>query len=197
VITVTWGAACRPKHGQSISGDTFIVQPLSNDALLVGVIDGLGGGQEAARAAQGAAAAIRANPERPLPDLVNRAHAAIQGTRGAVIGLLRMDLAHGGLTFIGVGNIGIHALSQRAIKPISKNGILGYRMPSLLELSYMFDPGDCFVLFSDGISSRFTLDRTLAASAPPQEFADTVLQQYGKTIDDATVVVVGTAGTRA
>jgi serine/threonine protein phosphatase PrpC len=196
VITVCWGAALRPKHGQTICGDAFVVQPLAGDALLVAVVDGLGGGAEAAHAAQGALASISSAPERTLPDLLSRAHNAIHGTRGAVIGLLRLDLARARLAYIGVGNIGVHAYSQRPIKPISKNGILGYRMPTLLELSYTFDPGDCFVLFSDGISSRFTLDRTLGGGAPAQELADTVLERYGKTTDDATVVVIGTTGTR-
>lgn len=190
VTTLTWGAVCRPKHGQSVSGDVYLVLPLAGDALLATVIDGLGGGEEAARAALGAAATIRANPERPLQELIQRSHTAIHGTRGAVIGLLLFDLLRRRLSYVGVGNIGVYAYSQNPIKPISKNGILGYRMPSLLELSYSYNQGDVFVVFSDGISSRFTLDRALNGATDPQELAETILKQYGKATDDATVVVI-------
>lgn len=192
MTSATWGAVCRPKHGQSVSGDIYFVQPLPANALLLSIVDGLGGGEEAAKAARGAVASICAHPERPLQELIQRAHTAIQGTRGAVIGLLRVDLAAHLLSYVGVGNIGFHAYSVSAIKPISKNGILGYRMPSLLELTYTFDPGDTFVLYSDGISARFSLDRTISPHLPPQALAEAMLEHYGKTIDDATALVLTT-----
>jgi negative regulator of sigma-B (phosphoserine phosphatase) len=59
---VSWGAALRPKRGQSISGDAYVVAPFTPHGLQVAVIDGLGGGEEAARAAQGAVAVISGSP---------------------------------------------------------------------------------------------------------------------------------------
>jgi phosphoserine phosphatase RsbX len=194
MIGATWGAVCRPKQGQTISGDTYLLHATA-DALLVAVIDGLGGGAEAAVASTGAASSIRAHPARPLQDIIQSAHHAIQGTRGAVIGLLRLTWATQQLAFIGVGNVGIHAYSRQPVKPISKGGILGYRLPPLLEQHHMFHPGDCFVLYTDGISSRLTLDRRLNVGLGPQSLADTVLQRYGKPTDDATVVVISITDT--
>src|ERR1700682_794522 len=43
---------------------------------------------------------------------------------------------------VGVGNIGGQASARQPTKPISKNGILGFRLPTLLELRYVYDPGD-------------------------------------------------------
>jgi len=83
--------------------------------------------------------------------------------------------------------------SRQMIKPISKNGILGFRLPTLLELHYIYDPGDIFVLYSDGVSSRFALDGQIDIRQPPQRIADQILAAYGKHIDDATVVVIKTA----
>jgi serine phosphatase RsbU (regulator of sigma subunit) len=189
-MSVSWGAACRPKEGQSVSGDVFVIEPFGTDGLQVAVIDGLGGGVEAARAADGAAMVIRSRPDYEPLDLIRQAHTALHNTRGAVIGLLTFDLKRRSATYIGVGNIGAQVYSSQAIKPISKNGILGYRLPQLLKLSYSYNFGDTFVLYSDGISSRFGLDTQLKHDQPPQTLADLILSRYGKMNDDATVVVV-------
>jgi serine phosphatase RsbU (regulator of sigma subunit) len=61
-------------------------------------------------------------------------------------------------------------------------------------LHYSYNSGDTFVLYSDGISSRFNLDGKIDMTLPPQTMADAILEQYGKTVDDATVVVVRDTG---
>lgn len=189
-MNVHWGGVCRPKSGQSISGDIYVIEPAGDTKVLAAIIDGLGGGTEAALAAEKAAAVLRARPEAPLQELINQAHRALHQTRGAVIGLLQLEWKERRMSYIGVGNIGVQVYSTLPIKPISKNGILGYRLPSLLQLNYSYNSGDTFVLYSDGISSRFGLDGKLDRSLSPQVLAETVLQQYGKTTDDATVLVL-------
>lgn len=193
-MTYTWGAVCRAKQGQSVSGDLYIVQELAEGRLLGVVVDGLGGGEEAARAARAAEAVISANPEWPLPHMIQQCHAALHSTRGAVIGVLKLDPDGHKINYMGVGNIGIHVYSRQPIKPISKNGILGFRLPALLELRYTYDPGDTFVLFSDGISSRFGQENNVDLRQPPQQISEGILKQYGKVIDDATVVTIKTSG---
>lgn len=189
-MSVSWGAACRPKEGQTVSGDIYVVEPFAAHGLQVAVIDGLGGGVEAARAADGAAMVIRSRPHAEPTELIRQAHTALHTTRGAVIGLLTLDMQSRAATYIGVGNIGVQVYSSQSIKPISKNGILGYRLPQLLKLSYSYNFGDTFVLYSDGVSSRFGLDTQINHTQPPQTFANHILDNYGKLNDDATVVVV-------
>ncbi|NTW02694.1 MAG: SpoIIE family protein phosphatase [Oscillochloris sp.] len=189
-MSASWGAVCRPKEGQSVSGDVFVIESFGASGLQVAVIDGLGGGTEAARAAEGAAVIIRAQPGLEPLDLIRQSHLALHNTRGAVIGLLTFHTQQRTATYIGVGNIGVQVYSSHSIKPISKNGILGYRLPQLLKLSYSYNFGDTFVLYSDGISSRFSLDAQINHAQPPQALAEMILQRYGKMNDDATVVVV-------
>jgi phosphoserine phosphatase RsbX len=189
-MSASWGAACRPKQGQTVSGDIYLVEPFGSSGLQVAVIDGLGGGQEAARAADGAAMVIRNRLNSDALDVIRQAHTALHNTRGAVIGLLTLNLHERVATYVGVGNIGVQVYSSHSIKPISKNGILGYRLPQLLKLTYTYNFGDTFVLYSDGISSRFSLDSQLNPSQSPQDFAQLILERYGKMSDDATVVVV-------
>jgi negative regulator of sigma-B (phosphoserine phosphatase) len=192
-VTWTWGAVCRAKQNQLVSGDIYIVQEYGEASLLAAVIDGLGGGEEAARAAHAAEQVIRQHIDWPLQELVQRSHVALHSTRGAVIGLLRLERDEHRVSYVGVGNIGVYVYSRQPIKPISKNGILGFRMPTLLEMHYAYDPGDIFVLYSDGVSSRFALDGQIAIKQPAQSMAEQILSTYGKQIDDATVVVVKTA----
>jgi negative regulator of sigma-B (phosphoserine phosphatase) len=191
-VSITWGAVCRAKQGQSISGDVYVVQEYAEDQALISIIDGLGGGAEAERAARLAAQLLERYPDLPLQELVRRSHAALHSTRGAVIGLLRLEQASSQATYVGIGNIGVQVYSRQPIKPISKNGILGFRMPSLLELRYVYDPGDIFVLYSDGVSSSFAQDNKIDIKQPPQRMAEQILATYGKHTDDATVVAVKT-----
>ncbi len=191
-MTWTWGAVCRAKQNQTVSGDLYVVQEHGEGRLIAAVVDGLGGGQEAARAAHAAEQVIRQHPEWPLQELVQRSHVALHSTRGAVIGLLRLDTQSHKVSYVGVGNIGAQVYSRQTIKPISKNGILGFRLPALLEMHYIYDPGDIFVLYSDGVSSRFALDGKIDIRQSPQHIAEQILELYGKYTDDATVVVIKT-----
>lgn len=191
-MTMTWGAACRAKQGQIISGDVYVVLEHGESSVLAAVIDGLGGGVEAERAARLAAQVLERHADYPLQELLRQSHTALHSTRGAVIGLLRLDQGANSASYVGVGNIGLQVYSRQPIKPISKNGILGFRLPTLLELRYMYDPGDIFVLYSDGVSGHFALDTKIDLKQAPQLLADQVLKSYGKLIDDATVLVIKT-----
>ena len=191
-MTVTWGAVCRAKQGQSISGDTYLVQEYDEERVLIAVIDGLGGGEEAARAAHAAQLAIQQYVGWPLQELIKRCHVALHSTRGAVMALLQLEQKIRKASYVGVGNIGVQVYSRQPIRPISKNGIIGYRIPTLLELSYIYDPGDIFVLYSDGVSSHFANDNKINIKLPAQDLAGQILETYGKQTDDATVVVIRT-----
>ncbi len=189
-MNAIWGAASRPKQSQMVSGDAFVVLPFSDNRLLVAVIDGLGGGEEAHNASEKAVAILHQHPGLGLKDLAQKTHLALHNTRGAVAALMQFDLGDRRISFVGVGNVGVYAHSTSAIRPISKNGILGYRLPVLLEMNYNYNSGDTFVLYSDGVSSRFSFDSTINYSVPPQDLADSILRAYGKSNDDATIVVV-------
>jgi negative regulator of sigma-B (phosphoserine phosphatase) len=107
-----------------------------------------------------------------------------------VMALMTFNLRLRSMSYVGVGNIGAHAYSRLPIKPISKNGIIGYRMPHLLKLAYSYNFGDTFVLYSDGVSSRFSLDTAIDSAQHPQSLADRILHTHGKDSDDATVLVI-------
>jgi len=183
------GIFSRPKKERQISGDACIVQE-GEGTILFGLIDGLGSGEEAARAARLAQACVKENRSAPLLDILQHCHAALRNTRGVVMGLLRVDLAAGQVRYVGVGNIGIYALTQHPFRPISYNGIVGYRLPRVLEFVGPYHSGDTFVLYSDGVDSRFQGDEALLRREnDPQRLAEAVAETYGKSDDDVSVLV--------
>jgi len=184
-----FGLVHRPKSGHNISGDAYLIKE-GEKTTLVCLVDGLGSGKAAAEAAQAAIRCVEVSSTLPLSDIMAKCHQALRGTRGAVMALLRISFAESTITFVGVGNIGIHVRSTTPIKPISKNGIVGYRLPRLQEFTYPYTPGDLFVLHTDGISSRFILNDGLWKEAQDvQAFADEIARNFGKDNDDITTLV--------
>ena len=185
-----FGIVHRPKSGRNISGDAYLIKE-GGEATLVCLVDGLGSGEAAAEAAQAAIRCVEVSSTLPLSDIMAKCHQALRGTRGAVMALLRVSFAESTITFVGVGNIGIHVRSTALIKPISRNGIVGHRLPRLQEFTYPYTPGDLFVLHTDGISSRFTLDGVLWTEGAQgvQTLADEIARNFGKENDDVTVLV--------
>ncbi len=207
-MTISVGHASRPKPGEMECGDRVVVVEGENE-VLVAVVDGLGHGPEAALAAKTAAAFVMANAALPLPELFSGCHRALASTRGAAMAALRVDAERATLTHCAVGNVELVALSRERIREISEPGILGGRFRRARESSYPLSPGDLFVLFSDGVSSRLELEpyKTMktfnAALASTQadfsayrrtlsapEIAKAVIRDHGKAHDDASCAVV-------
>jgi negative regulator of sigma-B (phosphoserine phosphatase) len=90
--------------GQDDSGDLEAVRRHARGAVIA-VIDGIGHGQEAAAAARRAHDIIAEDPQDSPIALVMRCHEALRNTRGVVLSIVSVDLAHGSLRWLGVGNV--------------------------------------------------------------------------------------------
>lgn len=184
------GAVNRSKVGNSISGDTYVFAE-DEQQTLVAVVDGLGAGEAAHEAAERARLCIGDNTRASLTDLLQLCHQALRGTRGAVMMLMRVDHTTDMVSFAGVGNVSVRVIGDAAIKPISRNGIVGYRMTSVREFRYPYTRGDVFILHSDGISTRFTVDEdwVRCPQTDLDQVAREIADQFGKD-DDVTIVVI-------
>ncbi|RLC74323.1 MAG: stage II sporulation protein E [Chloroflexi bacterium] len=186
------GIAHRPKRGEQVSGDAYVIAE-ADGAVTIGLVDGLGSGEAAAEASRRAVRCITLNSTADLRELVTRCHEELRGTRGAVMALLRINPKAETVSFVGVGNIGIYAWSAEPIRPVSRGGIVGhYRLPALREFTYHYTPGDLFVLYSDGVADGLIADKDLPALGriDPQAMADIIAQRYGVEHDDVTVITV-------
>lgn len=193
MVAVAVGIVSRARQGQSVSGDRIGIWRGTASTLLA-VVDGLGSGPAAAQAAEAALASVEQNREKPLREIFVLCHRALQATRGVVMALVCVDHHKASLSFAGVGNIGFSAASSEPMKPVSPNGLLGHRMPTLLEYRYQCTPGDLVVLHTDGISSRFVLHGGVAALSwsPPQELAQRIVKRFGRDDDVAVAVLLMT-----
>ncbi len=186
---MNYGIVHRPKPSRDVSGDAYLITE-QKDKVLIALVDGLGSGQAAAQASRKAVQCIKENSTLALGDIIRKCHQVLKGTRGAVMMLMHVDLAAEEVAFMGVGNVGVQVRSAKPIKPISKNGIVGYRLPRLQEFRYGYTPGDLFVLHSDGISSRFILNNPEGWNMDdPQALAEEIAQRFGKDNDDLTIII--------
>jgi phosphoserine phosphatase RsbX len=187
---VEWAYAGSPLEGDE-SGDAHLAELLPHGAFFA-VIDGLGHGPEAARAARAATAIIRENMALPLSEIVTACHDGLRPTRGAVMSLAMLDFESSTIHWCGVGNVEgaifPGSSSRRARDSIVlRGGVVGYRLPPLKVSSVSLRPRDMLVMVTDGIRSEFSAE--VDATADVQLVADTILQRCGKGTDDALVLV--------
>jgi len=188
------GVAERALVGEYRSGDRAVLVAYRGGAL-VGAIDGLGHGGDAADAAAVAAEVIAANPNEEPAQLIADCHRALSRTRGAVMTLAWFDLEGAArLSWTGVGNVEgrlVHATAGPGTPTegaFTKGGVVGYNLPSIRVTSAELLVGDVMVLATDGIDSGFA--QAIAEGGSAQAIADRILAGHGKEGDDALVVVV-------
>jgi anti-sigma regulatory factor (Ser/Thr protein kinase) len=187
----TWNVqvavASRPAAGATANGDAWLVRDYDG-RLLIALVDGLGHGEEAAQVAQKAIAYVEQHHRRSLTEVMQGCHETLQGTRGAVLGLALLDPRAGTFTYAGIGNTGVRVTGQGTVRPISLSGIVGYTMRRVREETFPCAPGDLIVMYTDGISERFDLSALLPQTPDLRALAETIVQNYGRENDDATVI---------
>jgi len=184
------GAASRCIPGETLNGDTYLMSHLSPVKTIAAIIDGLGHGKEAHIASNIIKEQILIKSELPLNELIKYIHLAARGTRGAVIGIVFINIETSKLYFVGIGNIEGFILSASGKKSlISFGGIIGHniRTPHIFE--FPFNSGDSVCLFSDGINTRWNSD-DLNWNEHPQKNADFLINNYSRINDDATVLII-------
>jgi phosphoserine phosphatase RsbX len=178
--------------GEGESGDIGVVARVPDGALLA-VIDGLGHGPEAARAAEAAAATVHECAGEPLMVVMEHCHRTLRGTRGVVITLAQVDEHRDVLSWVGVGNVEGRiwpavpgdTLTRQA--PPLRGGVVGHHLPRLTAATLPLTRGDLMILSTDGIKhdfhDRFRLTGTV------QQIADDIADDYWVGKDDALVLV--------
>ena len=186
---VTVAGVCVAKQGEAVCGDAWS-WAATDQGWSVLVADGLGHGSEAAAAA---AVAVRIFQERrtdPAADILAAAHAAMRHTRGAAVGIAQVSLARGALTYTGVGNIGATVLAGGGSRSlVSHAGIVGHECRKIQTFSYPWAKDSVLVLYSDGLQTRWTLDRYPALRGrDPALLAAVLYRDFARGRDDVTVV---------
>ena len=178
--------------GQPESGDLHIVK-LFPDGCLIGVVDGLGHGPEAAVAARIAVRTLEDFPTQSPISLVKNCHEQLIGTRGVVMSIASINFMDNTLTWIGVGNVeGIVWRADSRSRPLkerilTRSGVVGYQLPRLQEKVLSVTAGDVVIFVTDGIGNEFAEKINIQES--PQAIADGIFSRHAKGTDDALVLV--------
>jgi phosphoserine phosphatase RsbX len=190
---IEWAAKARPRPGENVCGDRLIAVDVDGTAALIGVLDGLGHGADAAEAANLGVEVLRAARAEPLDVLVQRCHRALSGTRGAAMTLARIDFRTDTLSWVGIGNVAADLVAKHPagveVRSSARlaGGIVGYRIPEALTPQQVpIRPGDLLVIASDGIVEDHLDD--IDFSAPALVIADRILHSHAKDNDDALVL---------
>ena len=187
-----WDVSCRVRAhpGELRSGDQALVIPCEG-GLLLAIIDASGHGERAFRVSSQLASQLHACASADLQHTMARLHAAAQGTLGAAVGLAFADPANDQLRYLGVGNTRAAKLGSQAWRGVSRDGVLGERLPTAFEQHVPLAAGDCVILWSDGLPDLAT--HSLLASVSlrsADEIARRFLADSAKPYDDAGCVVM-------
>ena len=186
--------------GERESGDRHLVCH-AGKGILIAALDGIGHGEDAARAAEAAVSILRANAEKPVISLVERCHESLRSTRGVVMSLAFIDPEHGMMTWLGVGNVQVVLMRAHAQKGsvqevlLLRGGVVGSQLPSLQAAVLPIEKGDTLIFTTDGIRGEYVEE--LSSREAPQRIADKILRSHGRGNDDALVLVVRLTGVRA
>ncbi|MND74888.1 Serine/threonine-protein kinase RsbT [compost metagenome] len=156
------------------------------------VIDGLGHGEDAERAARaGERAFARAPFAEPL-SLLDELHQAMSGTRGGAVAFAQFDALADHLTYTGIGNIGASLTAPDNARGLASHpGIVGGQYRKARPFDYAQVNGHLLIMYSDGLQSRWNLqDYPGLVHRHPAVIATVLHRDFCRGRDDVTVLVI-------
>lgn len=183
----------RPHPGELVSGDGAGVMR-HGDRLLVAVADGAGHGPLARESALLALERAHARALAGPPAMLDAAHRALAGKRGAAMSIVDIDEAHEELGHSGIGNVITRlcgaGTSQGFVTRAMMLGAAGKRADATLERATP-SADQVLLMFSDGLASRATIaDDPLMLRQPAIAIAEHLLATFARPHDDALVAVI-------
>ncbi|MBY0551153.1 MAG: SpoIIE family protein phosphatase [Candidatus Obscuribacterales bacterium] len=185
------GGISLPKDGEIACGDQYsFVENLGKLSLLV--VDGLGHGIEAAKAARRANEVFLQNRSNAPDELINSIHEQLHQTRGAAVAVAMIDRINGTCDFCGLGNIaGAIETGHHKQSLLSVNGTAGYEARNIRVRRGTWASDSRLLMHSDGLCTNWSLENYKGIFAKSSLLAAALLvRDHRKKFDDCTVVVV-------
>lgn len=179
----------RPMPGEHVSGDATLVIEFDGYMLLA-IVDASGHGPKAYEVSGIITKYLSDNPCRDLAVLMTGLHKVLVGTLGAAAGLLLIDIESQTFQYLGIGNTGANRCVGESWKGVSRDGVLGQRLPGFYAQAGFLKNGDIFTMWTDGISghvgNQFVRNH---AYEPAEKIAYKVVSELGKQHDDASCII--------
>ena len=186
-----FGAACLPYPGETLCGDGWATSN-KDGVFSFMVVDGLGHGEHAARAADQAIDVFKENGLLSPQLHLQKAHGALRSTRGAALVVLQADLKTQKITYSGIGNISGGAVIGGTSKSfVSLNGTVGHQAQRFQEFTYDWNKGAFLILYTDGLQSKWKLDSYPGLPMRhPSLMAGIMYRDFRRERDDVTVLII-------
>lgn len=181
------GSCVRSAHGFTACGDAVcsVVEPTW---AFFAVVDALGHGPDAQISAHRVTAVLERAAGRDLAEVFALCDEALKGLRGAVMSAARVDAR--GVSFAGIGNVDLLG-PLGAPLPASTPGIVGRGIRRLRQHPLAVEPGQRWLLISDGVRRRDARTTSDAARhKDAQSAAEHVIEHASRLDDDASVLVI-------
>jgi len=184
----------RPLAPHAVGGDVASWLPCDN-GLLVVVADVTGHGNLAYRVAVRVPAMLSQLATSNVGDMLRALDYELRGSVGAAIGVLFLDPDAREFRYAGVGNTGVSRVNGSHWRGVSRDGMVGLRMPDVFVQHGALQQGDRFVLWTDGVEGEtFRPARLTQLTLSADELARDLVAAHGRGQDDALAVVVGWPG---
>jgi anti-sigma regulatory factor (Ser/Thr protein kinase) len=188
---IRMGVTQHSLHDDPACGDAWQVT-FGAEGISALVVDGLGHGEEAEKAARAGCQAFGhapfARPEHVLDDM----HQAMNGTRGGAVAVAQFEAHTGQLRFAGIGNIGASLVSPGKSRGLASHpGIVGAQFRR--AQTFVFDDAteQLLILYSDGLQSRWNMaDYPGLVYLHPAIIASVLYRDFCRGRDDVTVLVI-------
>lgn len=185
------GGLSLPKEGELACGDHYSFAEFQDKITLM-VVDGLGHGTEAAKAARQASETFQKNSSSSPDRVITLIHESLHNTRGAAVAVVSIDRKAKSLSFCGIGNIsGVIEFAGNRQRLISANGTAGFSIRTPKLETAVWNAESLLVMHSDGLGSSWQLSKHRGLTRKSSLLSAALLMRdYRKDIDDCTVVVV-------
>ena len=186
---VRWGASQHSLHDDPACGDAWYLA-YDGQRISALVVDGLGHGELAERAAHAGTQAFAQAPFADPAQVLEAMHVNMQGTRGGAAAFAQY--AGGLLRFSGIGNIGAQLLTPGATRGLASHpGIVGGQFRRSRPFDYAEVHANLLVMYSDGLQSRWDLQQYPGLMHQhPALIAAVLHRDFCRGRDDVTVLVV-------
>lgn len=180
-----------PKPGEKECGDGFY-QLVTKTHIKLFLGDGLGHGPEAAKAVTEAGNVFMQCEATDPVDILRQINGEVKRTRGLVGTTAIFDRQKRCWKICGVGNIMTRMIGSASSKTIIPyNGIIGLNVPRNLNVQEMdYEKGQCLVLCSDGLKSKWDVGRHHAIGRfDASILAACLIKDFARNSDDMSVAV--------
>ncbi|WP_249872728.1 protein phosphatase 2C domain-containing protein [Oceanobacillus saliphilus] len=181
----------KPKKGNYECGDSYFYTETDNE-FVCAIADGLGSGEFAKESSQIVIDIIKSNIHATVEQLVKVCNSQLQGKRGAVLGILKLDFNAKTSSFSSIGNIGIMSITdnQEKKRNIPNSGYLAGFHRTFKVMKHQLEPNTNFIMFSDGV-----MDKELSQYFFTNKSMESITKTYEQTsekvrVDDTTLIAM-------